>query len=295
MTERGTTPGRDPRMGLSFDDHRRDGADRTMVYPVMSRRAGGLSIGVNLNLGQECNWACVYCEVEGLVRGAPGPVDLARLEQELDAVLTEASSGRWSNGTTGEGLPAEIKDISIAGDGEPTLSPQFDGAVEVCARLRQQHGLEGSARLVVITNGSRLHVPEVESGVRRLGEAGGSLWFKLDGGTPAAREEVNDVAIPDERVEANLVLATAACATWVQCMVLSIDGQGPSDEELDRRVELLERACEAGARPAGVVIYGLARPSQQPGAHRLSPLAGPRLEAIAARFEGLHLPLHVVE
>lgn len=266
-----------------------------MVYPVMSRRAGGLSIGVNLNLGQECNWACVYCEVEGLVRGAPGPVDLARLEQELDAVLTEASSGRWSNGTTGEGLPAEIKDISIAGDGEPTLSPQFDGAVEVCARLRQQHGLEGSARLVVITNGSRLHVPEVESGVRRLGEAGGSLWFKLDGGTPAAREEVNDVAIPDERVEANLVLATAACATWVQCMVLSIDGQGPSDEELDRRVELLERACEAGARPAGVVIYGLARPSQQPGAHRLSPLAGPRLEAIAARFEGLHLPLQVVE
>ena len=160
MTERGTTPGRDPRPGLSFDDHRRDGADRTMVYPVMSRRAGGLSIGVNLNLGQECNWACVYCEVEGLVRGAPGPVDLARLEQELDAVLTEASSGRWSNGTTGEGLPAEIKDISIAGDGEPTLSPQFDGAVEVCARLRQQHGLEGSARLVVITNGSRLHVPE---------------------------------------------------------------------------------------------------------------------------------------
>ena len=73
----------------------------------MSRRAGGLSIGVNLNLGQECNWACVYCEVEGLVRGAPGPVDLARLEQELDAVLTEASSGRWSNGTTGDGLPAE--------------------------------------------------------------------------------------------------------------------------------------------------------------------------------------------
>ena len=65
-----------------------------MVYPVLSRRAGGLSVGVNLNLGQECNWACVYCEVKGLTRGAPAPVDLAQLEQELD----KDSSGDFARG-----------------------------------------------------------------------------------------------------------------------------------------------------------------------------------------------------
>ncbi len=279
-----------PRADLSFDDHRRDGAERSMVYPVMSRRAGGLSIGVNLNLGQECNWACVYCEVEGLVRGAPRPVDLQRLEEELDGVLTEAAGGRW-----GADGPARIKDISIAGDGEPTLSPQFAGAVEVCARLRVQHGLQDHARLVTITNGSRLHVPEVEAGARRLGAAGGSLWFKLDGGTSEERERINAVAIPDERVEANLVLACSACETWIQCMVLAMDGEGPTDREIDHRVRIVERALAAGARPAGVVIYGLARASRQPDAHRLTPLSHARLEAIAARFEGLHLPLQVVE
>ena len=128
-----------------------------------------------------------------------------------------------------------------------------------------------------------------------LGGAGGELWFKLDGGDPAARERVNAVASPDNRVEANLVLAASACTTWVQCMALSMDGEEPSDDEIDGRVELIERACAAGARPAGVVIYGLARPSQQPQAHRLEPLSGPRLRSIAARFERLHLPLRVFE
>ena len=266
-----------------------------MVYPVMSRRAGGLSVGVNLNLGQECNWACAYCEVEGLVRGTPSAIDLQQLERELDEVLSEAASGRWTVEADGERGGAAIKDISIAGDGEPTLAPQFAEAVEICARLRERHGLGDSAKLVTITNGSRLHVPAVEAGVRGLGGAGGELWFKLDGGDPAARERVNAVASPDNRVEANLVLAASACTTWVQCMALSMDGEEPSDDEIDGRVELIERACAAGARPAGVVIYGLARPSQQPQAHRLEPLSGPRLRSIAASFERLHLPLRVFE
>lgn len=266
-----------------------------MVYPVMSRRAGGLSIGVNLNLGQECNWACVYCEVEGLVRGTPSDIDLQRLEQELDEVLAEAVAGRWSTENAGEAARASIKDISIAGDGEPTLSPQFSDAVEICARLRERHGLRGSTKLVTITNGSRAHLPAVESGLRRLGAAGGELWFKLDGGDPSARERVNAVGVPDHRVEANLVLASAACPTWIQCMALSMDGDEPGDEEIDSRVRMIERACAAGARPAGVVIYGLARPSRQPDAHRLEPLPRARLTSIADRFERLHLPLRVFE
>ncbi len=266
-----------------------------MVYPVMSRRAGGLSIGVNLNLGQECNWACAYCEVEGLVRGTPRDVDIQRLERELDEVLTEAVAGRWGADTGPEDARASIKDISIAGDGEPTLSPQFAAAVEVCARLRERHGLHESSKLVTITNGSRVHLPGVQAGLRRLGAASGELWFKLDGGDATAREQVNAVAIPDARVEANLVLATTACSTWIQCMALAMDGEEPSDAEIDGRVGMIRRACAAGARPAGVVIYGLARPSRQPEAHRLEPLSKARLGSIADRFEGLHLPLRVFE
>ncbi|MGD2018454.1 MAG: radical SAM protein [Planctomycetota bacterium] len=275
---------------LTAEDHDRGAAERRLVYPVLSRRAGGLSIGVNLNPGKECNWACVYCEVDGLVRGAPGPVDLEVLERELDGTLAEAAAGRWTAG----GQPAPVRDVSIAGDGEPTLSPQFAGAVDVCARLREAHGLAPGAGLVTITNGSRLHVPEVAEGVRRLGAAGGELWFKLDGGTPEARGLVNQVEVGDARVVENLAAASAACPTWVQCMVLAVDGEGPTREDVDARVELVRRARDLGAEPAGVVVYGLARPSMQPDGHRLRPLEAHALEAIGRRFEALDLPVRLV-
>ncbi len=280
---------------LSFGDHRRDAADQRMVYPVLSRRAGGLSVGVNLNLGQECNWACVYCEVKGLTRGAPAPIDLAQLEQELDEVLGEAAKGRWSGAPEQAGAPASIKDLSIAGDGEPTLSPQFAQAVEVCVRARQRHGLEETASLVVITNGSRLQDPEVQAGVDRLHRAGGELWFKLDGGTAATRALVNGTPIPDARIEANLRRAARSCRTVVQCMVLSVDGRGPTDEDLKGRIEIIQRAAAAGAPPAGVVVYGLARPSHQPGAKRLAALPRDRMAVVGERFRVLDLPLRVVQ
>ena len=68
---------------LTVSDHRRDSAGMTYVYPVVSRRAGGVSVGINLNTNNACNWACLYCQVPELKRGGPPPIDLDRLEMEL--------------------------------------------------------------------------------------------------------------------------------------------------------------------------------------------------------------------
>ena len=62
---------------LTIEDHRRDSAGLRYVYPVISRRAGGVSVGINLNVNNACNWACVYCQVDNLTRGGPPPI-LAR-------------------------------------------------------------------------------------------------------------------------------------------------------------------------------------------------------------------------
>ncbi len=67
---------RAPRKALSTTDHSRDGAGLSYVYPVVSRRAGGVSVGINLNTNNACNWRCIYCQVPDLVRGAAPPVDL---------------------------------------------------------------------------------------------------------------------------------------------------------------------------------------------------------------------------
>ena len=47
-----------------FASHPRSFAENLYVYPVLSRRAGGISIGINLNRNQFCNFRCIYCQVE---------------------------------------------------------------------------------------------------------------------------------------------------------------------------------------------------------------------------------------
>ena len=85
---------------LSVVDHDRQGAGLLYVYPVVSRRAGGVSIGVNLNINNACNWRCVYCQVPDLTRGAPPPVDLVRLRQELKGFLDDVLHGDFLPGVS---------------------------------------------------------------------------------------------------------------------------------------------------------------------------------------------------
>ena len=68
---------------LEVTDHSRDSAGMTYVYPVVSRRAGGVSIGINLNPNNACNWRCIYCQVPDLKRGSAPPIDMAQIEREL--------------------------------------------------------------------------------------------------------------------------------------------------------------------------------------------------------------------
>ena len=64
---------------LTITDHSRVFNNFTYIYPVVSRRSEGVSLGINLNINNACNWRCVYCQVEGLVRGKPEPINLDKL------------------------------------------------------------------------------------------------------------------------------------------------------------------------------------------------------------------------
>ena len=113
---------------LNVNDHSRDSAGMTYVYPVVSRRAGGVSIGINLNVNNACNWACVYCQVPGLKRGGPPPIDLGLLDTELRSFLLAATQGDYLL----RHVPADARrlvDVAFSGNGEPTSSPEFGAAL----------------------------------------------------------------------------------------------------------------------------------------------------------------------
>lgn len=264
---------------LRTDDHRRDSAGLRYVYPVISRRAGGVSVGINLNPNNACNWACVYCQVEGLSRGGPPPLELDRLEAELAGFLDDAINGDFMRRQVPE-TARRLVDVAFSGNGEPTSAPEFADAVARVAEVLRRFGLNVPLRL--ITNGSLLHRPAVQDGIRRLGEAGGEVWFKLDRATAVEVAAINGVAWAPEKAARNLETCAALAPTWVQTCWFAFDDQAPDAASLAAYCALLAPLAD---RLAGVHLYGLARPSQQPAAPRLAALPEAALRAVAAIME----------
>ncbi|MGH8500670.1 MAG: radical SAM protein, partial [Methylococcales bacterium] len=152
---------------LSISDHSREAAGLTYVYPVISRRAGGVSVGINLNTNNACNWRCIYCQVPNLKRGAAPAIDLHKLDSELRGFLRELQSGDFMECK----VPPEarrINDIAISGNGEPTSSRQFAEVVDRIAKVIDDFGLKDKIKVVLITNGSMMHHTTVQKGLMKM-------------------------------------------------------------------------------------------------------------------------------
>ena len=262
---------------LSTDDHSRDSAGLLYVYPVVSRRAGGVSIGINLNTNNACNWACLYCQVDNLTRGGPPAIDLGRLEAELAGFLESTLHGDFMQ----REVPPEARrlmDIAFSGNGEPTSAPEFAEAVERVGAVLARFGQIGQLPIRLITNGSLLHRPDVQAGIWRLGELGGEVWFKIDRAEAADVSEINGVPLLPGKIARHLEICAGLAPTWVQTCWFALDGKAPSATARDAYCALLQPLA---SRLAGIHLYGLARPSMQPAASRLSRLPAEELALFA--------------
>lgn len=265
---------------LSIRDHRRDASGMTYVYPVVSRRAGGVSVGINLNPNNACNWRCIYCQVPDLRRGGPPPIDLKRLEHELRDLLNWLYVGDYLD----RHVPPEARrvvDIAFSGNGEPTSAAEFPDAVDLVGRVLDELALPVPPQIRLITNGSLLDRAGVQRGIAALGERRGEVWFKVDAVGVAAMRRINNVAYQPATVLRRLQACGKLCPTWVQTCLFALDGE-PLDEAA--QTAYVDFLASAKGSLAGVYLYGLARPSTQPEAARLQALPADWLENFAQRI-----------
>ena len=277
---------------LTPANHDRDTAGMTYVYPVVSRRAGGVSVGVNLNPNNACNWACVYCQVPDLVRGTAPPIDLAQLESELRAMLHAIVHGDFMQTQVPQDM-RRLNDIALSGNGEPTSAREFAAVIELIGALLAEFELLGKIKLVLITNGSLIDRKPVQAGLRAMAGLNGEVWFKLDSATAAGMRTVNQTRIAPDKAFERLGISAALCPTWLQTCVFALDGLAPSDAEQQAYLQLVHRIQREQIPVQGVLLYGLARPSMQPQALRLSALPGAWLEDFAQRIRAAGLPVQV--
>jgi len=279
-------------MQLSIADHDRGRLGKTYVYPVLSRRARGLSIGINLNPNQACNWRCVYCQVPGLVAGNAPKIDLDLLEIELRDFLDPKVLGAWLAKNAPEGS-RELRDIALSGDGESTSAAEFPDVVELVGKLMREFGHAGHVPLTLITNGSLVHHPLVQAGLGGIARHGGRVWFKIDSATDEGMRALNSSALGAGKQRRNLVTCASLAPTWIQTMALARKGAPPSEAECRAYLDLLRGLVAERVPLKGVLLYGYARPSQQPEAGELAALPREWMERFASEIRAAGLPVEL--
>lgn len=276
---------------LTVNDHNRIFHNFTYVYPVVSRRAGGVSVGINLNPNNACNWQCVYCQVPNLTRGMAPSLDATLLEHELDSFLAEIVHGEFMT-TYVEPEVRVLRDIAFSGNGEPTSCQQFGEALRIVETLRARYQLGASVKTRLITNGSLMHRPAVLDSIQHLKRLNGEVWFKLDAGTRNDIQRINHVYVNPQQHLARLKACAALCPTFIQTCLFGWHEEAPDEAFTQAYLNCVSQVCDV---VEGVYLYGVARPSYQPEATSISRLSLNWLETFADKIRALGLTVHVSE
>ena len=262
------------------------------VYPVLSRRSRGISVGINLNPDKICNFDCVYCQVDRQLAATTSDVDQERLLAELDALLRLIRTGEIYKDAEFKTVPADrrrLNDIAFSGDGEPTTYPGFAEIVAAVAALKKQHKLD-AVKIVLITNATMLHRPHVAEGLRILDQNNGEIWAKLEAGTEQYYHAVERTKISFRQVLDNITTAAQARPIVIQSLFMRLLDVAPPSKEIGEYIQRLQEIVGAGGKIKGVQVYTVAR---TPAEKWVTPLTTEELGRIATQVQAIGIPAEV--
>jgi len=272
-------------MKLVVTNHNRDIFKTRYVYPVVSRRAGGLSLGINLNTNNACNWQCVYCEVPNLTRGKPDPIDLNLLRSELKDWLKNIIKGDFIYKHTDP--DTKFKDIALSGNGEPTACEEFKSVLRVIEEEFTACKCPTDIKIRLITNGSYLSEREVHDAWREM-LLEKEIWFKIDSVNSEAIKQLNQVNLNQNQIKRNLDAALSVSSTVIQTCLTKINNELPSANEIQDYISFLkpyENLINS------IHLYSLARPTEQKTAFTLERLTNQEMAQIADKMDALSIPI----
>ena len=231
----------------AWADHNRKFENFRFVYPVISRRAKGLSIGINCTPNGMCSLDCVYCQVNKRKTSENIP-SVDEIIFELKEILSIYHKTKLS-----EHFPRVdeknriLKDIALSGDGEPTLYPYF---AELCEQLKH---ISEIPKLVLITNAMQLE---------KIKDFNGEIWGKLDAGTDEWLYFINrpQKKINMELIENNLKFAVSKFPLRIQTMLCEIKGKTPSDMEIEAYAKIVQRIYQTSPQNLlSIQLYSVVR------------------------------------
>lgn len=250
--------------------------DQTIFGPVQSRRLG-VSLGINLlpTSRKICNFDCVYCEC-GLNSDYKSQEQMPAtskvvtlLENKLQEMLLENKA-------------PDV--ITFAGNGEPTLHPDFGIIIEHTLRLRNQYF--PNAKISVLTNATMLHKPDVIKALKTVDQC----LMKLDAGLentasvlnqPVGKWNLETIINQLKTFNGKFIFQTMFVHGWV-------NGKSIDNTLEDNLIAWTNAVKET--KPEKVMIYSIERDTPYDGIQRVSLR---ELEIIAERIESLGIEASV--
>ena len=250
--------------------------DNIIFGPVRSRRLG-LSLGVNLLPVESklCNFDCIYCECGW--NGDHFGKRRFNSREDVQAMLREVLSKMVQDGT-----PPDV--ITFAGNGEPTMHPDFEAVIDDTIALRDE--LCPAAKVSVLSNATQLHREDVRRALLRVD----NNILKLDSAFDATVQLVNK-PVGSYSVERTVEWMKSFKGQMIlQTMFLRGEYLGQRvDNTTEEQVEAWLRLVKEIA-PRQVMVYSLDRDTP---CQTLEKVSREELLQIAARVEALGIACSV--
>ena len=210
-------------------------------------------MGINLlpEKGKLCNFDCIYCECGWNRDGRNDTVlpSASKVFSDLQAMLQRL-----------ERQQVKVDSITFSGDGEPTINPEFPKIIDDTLSLRDKYA--PSAKVSVLSNATRVHVPEVFEALRRVDNP----IMKIDAPTneliakinnPAPGYDVARVIEALRKFDGDFILQ------W--CLLRSPDFDSSSPEVLLPMFDIVRQL-----RPREVMAYTIDRPTPAQGLRKVT-------------------------
>jgi wyosine [tRNA(Phe)-imidazoG37] synthetase (radical SAM superfamily) len=274
-------------LSKAFSDHSRLFLNNRYVYPVLSRRSGGISIGINLNLDKLCNFDCIYCQVDRRFPSKEkGPVMIEGILRELHEILGSFIDGSFYSNRQFREIQKDrlvLKDIAFSGDGEPSLFPEIFNLTQEVISLKNRLGFL-MVKVVMITNATGLTRPETMKAIDLIYADGGEIWAKLDAGTPSYFQKVCRTGIDFNKILNHILQTSQKRAVVIQTCLMKIKGVGPTEGEIEAYCQNLNEIQNKGGKVRLVQIYTLAR---RPTEEYVQPLENREVDQIVEKAKSL--------
>lgn len=243
--------------------------DKLVFGPVYSRRLG-ISLGINLlpTDSKYCNFNCIYCEC-GWSKNDTGTKLVLPKREDLKILLTEKLIEL-------RGTEDEPDAITFAGNGEPTIHPEFSEIIDDTIEIRNKYSPQ--TIISVLSNATMLHKKNVRKALMKVEKN----ILKLDTGIESTFSLLNQAAgkLTIKQIVDNLLLFRGKVIIQTLFVRGRYNGRyidNTSEKEINAWLPLLKKI-----QPEYVMIYPIDRGTP---VKELEKIPEKELKEIAAKVE----------